>query len=740
MFVTISIKFIELSSIMNSIVSSLKGSNVAKVGSAYVLVAWVIIQLNDSVLPTFEAPPWVGQTIIFLLILGLPITLVIAWASQSSHNAETDPEREKGKHFIDDKLARKLLFVGGPSAAVAGILTFFVFPAEQLTDEGQNNVMVGDYVPPSLRMDYTPETRPVRSSLILGQTRSRRIGLRTELGFSQDGSRVVFNSYGETGGININLLELDSLDPVLVQDVNLSYDLGYCNCGGPSFSPDGEWILYIENSLLHRVRAGGSAPQEISDIESTFGAYWTRDNNIMYTNFRDGMLYRMTSAGRSSELINGQVDSNLIHSFPYPINSNGTLIYTVHPNESVSLGDIYILDASEGVSRLLIEDGFNARYAPSGHIIFVRNGSLWAAPFDNERLEIIGEEVPVVTGIETWADRGLSNYAFSDYGRLVYLPGEQITQGGSRVFQSNLVWLDKDGNEEQIDLAPQAFSFPEISPDGNFLAITVSEGARSSSDIWLYDFQRKTLGKRTFSGVASRSVWSADGSKLYFRTTDPSGVPGGIWSVPTNGTGSPEVVLLEGDLPLSATPDDSTLIYQRGVGANRNVFAFSGDDNVPGEPLFSNTGVITNSTVSPDGNWISYASIETGINQIYVHPYPDTSSGKWQVSINGANEPMWDSDSKVIYFIGAEDQLYSVTNLSSDNAQFSASLPEIVLDLENVQFNRTRNYAVHPSGEKFLFMRSPDREGLLNTDVVSLVMVENWFDELKRLAPPEEID
>ena len=85
----------------------------------------------------------------------------------------------------------------------------------------------------------------------------------------------------------------------MVQDVNLSYDLGYCNCGGPSFSPDGEWILYIENSLLHRVRAEGSAPQEISDVESTFGAYWTEDNNLLFTNFRDGMLYKMTSAGRS---------------------------------------------------------------------------------------------------------------------------------------------------------------------------------------------------------------------------------------------------------------------------------------------------------------------------------------------------------------------------------------------------------------------------------------------------------
>jgi Tol biopolymer transport system component len=200
------------------------------------------------------------------------------------------------------------------------------------------------------------------------------------------------------------------------------------------------------------------------------------------------------------------------------------------------------------------------------------------------------------------------------------------------------------------------------------------------------------------------------------------------------------MVLLEGSQPLSTTPDDLTLIYSRGVGANSDIFAFSEGDNVPREPIYSSTGIITNSRISPDGNWVSYVSVETGINQVYVHPYPDISSGKWQISINGGNEPIWDADSKSIYFIGAEDQLYSVTNLNSDEDQFSASLPEIVLDLENVQFNRTRNYAVHPSGDKFLFMRSPETEGLLNTDVVSLVMVENWFEELKRLAPTESLD
>ena len=720
---------------MRSLISKFKGSNVAKVGSAYLIVAWVVIQLIDSVLPTFEAPNWVGQSLIFILLLGFPITLVIAWASESVASNDSDMSVSEPSRYLTSQLTRRLIFVGGPSAAVAGILAFLVFPFNPESEPDVNNIVASSTYSAPLEYIYGPETKPVRSSLILGQTRSRRIGMRTELGLSNDGSRLVFNSYGESGGININILELDSLDPILVQDVNLSYDLGYCNCGGPSFSPDGEWILYVENSLLHRVRSEGSAPQEISDIESTFGAHWVDGNTILYTNFRDGKLYRMTSAGRSPELVQGQIDLGLVHSFPYQINSDGALIYTIHPNESVSLGNIYLLDPAIGQSTLLIEDAFNAKYATSGHIVFVRDGSIWAVPFDESSLKIVGEEVPMITGVETWADRGISNYDFSDYGRLVYLPGEQLTPGAARVSESNLVWINKDGTEEPIDLRPQSFSFPQISPDGNFLALTITEEGRPNSDIWVYDFLRKTLGKRTFTGVASRAIWSRDGTHLFFRTVDASGIANGIWSIPTSGTGSPELLVQEAVLPLTTSPDGLTLLYERGVGIERNVYAFSEAEEISLDPIFSNSRDITNSKISPDGKWISYVSVETGINQVYIHPYPEVDSGRWQVSINGGNEPVWRSDGKSIYFIGSEDQLLRVTNLSDSDSQFLASFPEIVVELDDVQINRTRNYDVHPTDEKFLFLRAPGTVGLLNADVVSLVMVENWFEELKRLVP-----
>lgn len=720
---------------MTSLISRFKGSNVAKVGSAYVLVAWVVLQLIETILPTFEAPSWVGQSIIFILFLGFPITLVIAWASQSGSKNDPDVSSAETSPYLKNKLTKRLVLVGGPSAAVAGILTFVLFPSNTEPELAVNNIVAPGSFLSSSEYIYDPETRPVRSSLILGQTRSRAIGLRTEMALSNDGSRLVFNSYGETGGINMNLLELDSLNPVLVQDVNLSYDIGYCNCGGPSFSPDGEWILYVENSYLHRVRSEGSAPQRVSEVESTFGAHWAEDNSILYTNFLDGKLYSMTSAGRSSELLEGQVNSDLVHSFPYRIGSDGDILYTVHPAESVSLGDIYLLNKNESRSTLLIEDAFNARYASSGHIVFIRNGSIWAVPFDPQSLQVIGEEVPIISGIETWADRGISNYDFSDYGRLVYLPGEEVS-GSGRAAESNLVWVHRDGTRESIDVLPQSFTWPQISPDGDYLSLTISERDRSNSDIWIYDFTRKTLGKRTFSGTASHGVWSRDGSRLFFRTTDLSGIANGLWAIATNGTGSPELVLRDGVIPLSTSPSDSTLIYTRGLGANRNVYAVGLESESSTEPLFANSINISNAEISPDGNWVAYVSLETGINQIYIQPYPAVGSGKWQVSLDGGLGPTWSSDSKFLYFVFGE-QFYEVANLSEDNTQFSAGLPQIIADLSGVQGNQARNYDAHPTDEKFLFMHAPETGGVLNSDIVSLVMVENWFEELERLAPAD---
>tara|TARA_E500000331_G_scaffold7783_1_gene7505 strand:- start:2528 stop:4696 length:2169 start_codon:yes stop_codon:yes gene_type:complete len=716
---------------MNEIFSKFKKSNVAKAGSAYVLVAWALIELSANVLPTFNAPDWVAQSILFILLLGFPITVVVAWAAQTGTSQEAESTEPNLSSFFKDNLFKRLIFVGGPSAAIAGVLTLYVFPTTNQSDI--ENITFIENPSLSAEISLDPRSRPVRSSLILGETRSRRIGLRTEMALSDDGSRLVFNSYGETGGINMNLLELDSLNPALVQDVNLSYDIGYCNCGGPSFSPDGEWIMYVENSFLQRVRSEGSAPQRISEVESTFGAHWAKDNSIIYTDFNDGMLYSMTSAGRSPELIEGQNESSMMHSFPHKVGISGAIIYTVHPPENVSIGDIYLLDPNTSTSNLLIEDAFNARYASSGHIVFIRDGSIWAVPFDNKSLRIIGEEVPVVTGIETWAARGISNYDFSDYGRLVYLPGEQVS-GTGRIVESNLIWLHKSGLEEPIDVVPQPFSWPQISPDGNLLAVTIDEPGRNNSDIWIYDFERKTLGKRTFSGSASLALWSRDGGRLFFRTTDSSGVANGIWAIPTNGTGSPELVTRNGATPFSTSSDDTSLIFSRGQGPDRGTYAIELKDESSAESLILDSNNISNVRISPNGDWVSYVSIESGISQIYVQPYPEVESGKWQVSTDGGSGPTWSSDSRYLYYIFA-DQLFEVANLSEGSIEFSAGLPQIIGELSQRNGNRARNYDAHPTDEKFLFMQVPEGDGMLNSDIVSLVMVENWFEDLKRLAP-----
>ena len=170
---------------MKSMFTTFKKSNAAKVGSAYVVVAWIVLQLIEVVLPTFEAPTWIGQTIIFVLVLGFPITLILAWASQPKLELEVNGNSPQESSQVNGLLIRRLILFGGPSAAVAGLLTFILFPPNlERETEASNNLTNASL---TLSTDpYNPQTRPVRSSLLLGQTRSRAIGLRSELALSDD--------------------------------------------------------------------------------------------------------------------------------------------------------------------------------------------------------------------------------------------------------------------------------------------------------------------------------------------------------------------------------------------------------------------------------------------------------------------------------------------------------------------------------------------------------------------------
>jgi len=212
---------------------------------------------------------------------------------------------------------------------------------------------------------------------------------------------------------------------------------------------------------------------------------------------------------------------------------------------------------STGLHKPLIQNAYNARYVPSGHIVFMRFTTLWAVPFDAETLEITGNEVPVIESVESMYPLGRASYAFADDGLLVYLPGGETSGEGN--LSKTLLWVDCDGNEQALTTG-RDFLVPELSPDGSQIALVIDDGPREN--VWILNLERNNaLSKLTFDEQGDDyPIWSPDSSRIAFSSFRDGG---SIWWKAADGSGEAEALLLNapGARPLSFTPDGTQLVF-----------------------------------------------------------------------------------------------------------------------------------------------------------------------------------
>jgi serine/threonine-protein kinase len=197
---------------------------------------------------------------------------------------------------------------------------------------------------------------------------------------------------------------------------------------GPSFSPDGEWIAYQTSDVLKKVQATGGPSITLCEGMVPSGLSWGDDNTIVIGS--DKGLMRVPSAGGKPEALT-TADSRkgeIGHRWPHVLDGGRGVLFTIGPESG--LQRIAVLDRAKGCYRVLVQ-GSNARYLPTGHLVYVRGAAMFAVPFDLKRLEITGAEVPVLDGL-AFSFKGYSSYfyAVSDSGLLV--PTGQCS--GSRRF------------------------------------------------------------------------------------------------------------------------------------------------------------------------------------------------------------------------------------------------------------------------------------------------------------------
>jgi serine/threonine-protein kinase len=485
---------------------------------------------------------------------------------------------------------------------------------------------------PVARMNIVFPEGQRRSSFIWGPTAT----------LSPDGSRIVY--LGPAAQAGAGQLWSRSLDRLIAEPIPGTV-AGY-NWG---FSPDGTKLAFMTGSglaTLNVVSLTGEPPIALHDSVQWFGGDWGGDGMIYFTN-AGWSLSRIPVTGGPVEAVSTR-DSAVLP------NGKG-VIFTVGHTSPAATGeyDIAVLDLESGTHRTLMR-GLYARYAASGHLVFVRaDGVLLAAPFDQDRLELTGPAVPLLEDISVkqW---GAVDMAISESGTLLYV-------SGANVAPDQIVRVSRSGGEEIVD--PEwtgVFGSLELSPDGARLAVSVA--GSDGQHMWVKELPRGPLAKLTFEGTMNyRPAWTPDGLFVsYISDRD------GLWDLyMRRADGSAQDVhVLRRDLGVEQATwsrDGEWIVFREGGDAGqRDIMAIRpGRDSVP-SGLVATQFEEYNPALSPDGRWLAYVGEETGNPEVYVRPFPNAGDAKWQISSNGGAFPQWAHSGRELFYVNGSNELVSV--------------------------------------------------------------------------------
>jgi eukaryotic-like serine/threonine-protein kinase len=527
------------------------------------------------------------------------------------------------------------------------------------------------------------------------------------LALARDGSRLAYVAEVE-GRTQLYIRELTSLEPKAV--------VGTTGAEHPFFSPDGQWVGFFAAGALQKVAVAGGAPLRICNVSTASnGASWGSDNTIVFA-VRQGGLLKVSASGGTPEPLQTSGPA----SWPDVLPDGRTVLFITAGEAlatmSIAGGERRVL-ARTHESKLggpaVLGTGYllQPRYVPSGHIIYGQSpGIVRAVPFDPASLKLTGSPVSIVDSVEQAPGAGAVFFASSQTGLMIY------ASTGER---HSLVWVDRRGNVATISADRLAFRLPRLAPDGRRVAVAINDDTRRS-DIWIYDAERGTKSRVTADKHNLDPVWTPDGTHLTFSNVE------GIQEVSTEG-GSRELLVAHrpGQGARSWSPDGRTLLLSVDDATGSDVWAFS-RGSTP-RPLLVRSFADTLPRFSPDGKWVAWVSNESGDHEVYVAHYPDLD-GKVAVSTNGGTHPVWARDGRELFYRQG-DALMSVP-VNGTGREFTSGKPTRLFAGSFSGAGRDPSFDVAPDGQRFVMIKSDDASTLRQ-----LTVVQNWFEELKRLAP-----
>ena len=557
----------------------------------------------------------------------------------------------------------------------------------------------------------TRRTAPPAAAAAVTRARTTFKDLAGFVALTRDGTRLVY-TVGDQNGFTLAMRRLDEFEPRTLA--------GSASALFPVISSDGEWIAFMTNTdppILKKIPIEGGTPTTLCNGGFSFGGAWGPDDTIVFVD-PNGLMQVSANGGTPKAITKvDKAKGERSHTRPQFLPGGKQLLFTLTTSEGPQFA---VLDLDKGGYRTVAKGGDNGRYAPSGHLLYVRDATLFAQPFDVQRLAAAGSESPVVERISTQGPIGTGDYAFSDTGILVY--SERGTAAGT-----TLALVDRKGNIQTLPgQVPRSWGTGRLSPDGRRVANAI-EDVKKDRDIWVVDLDRGAPARLTFGGYQDFPIWTPDSRQVVYGERAPKP---GVYAVAADGGGKPGLILATETqpAPTSIAPDGRTLLFT--VGNRTQVLALDGV-RAAGEPhpLRDSTAGERLAQISPDGKSVAFISSESGSPEVYLMPFPGPGP-KVRVSTGTGNIPRWNRNGRELLFWTANA---GTASLMSASIQTSSGTPSAALPTELFKMIIGTTWDVAPDGERFLI------ELTQNTGTGStFATVTNWFDELRRRAPPKK--
>jgi hypothetical protein len=517
--------------------------------------------------------------------------------------------------------------------------------------------------------------------------------------------------------------DLDRVDPQPIVGTTRGSDL--------FFSHDGRTIGFETRSELWTAPLDGGTAQRLFPNLPLRGGAWGEGDRIVVGRVGSGLWTGSTAGGEPRQITVPRQGER--HEMPQMLPTGGAVLFTIVPLNGPPQAALHLLETGE--TRTLFE-GIGARFLDSGHLVFGRQGKLWALAFDAETLQTRGTARAVRDDV-VWSVAGYPQFTVGG-NMLAYV---RRNDASLRTGRTVPVLMDRKGNAQTLPLPLDNYMLARFSPAGDRIAIQ----AGPARDLWVYDLRLKTSTKLTADRIIAFSApaWTPDGNRVVF-TTWFDGELGLGW-LPADGSGPGEPLLrgvgmrsFERTHPV-LLPDGSGIIMT-GLAAKASVedlllARLTGGGSI--DALFEGPGAERNAAIAPNGRFIAYNSDESGRVEVSVRPFPNAGARRWQITSGGGAYPVWTRGGSEIVYMDAQGRIMAVAVRSNDVNSFDFSNPEPLFSVRSGTdccFGLDRGFDVTADGNRFLFFRNDDDTS--NAAAMELVLIKDWTEELKRLVPP----